>query len=218
MEVLIVSKTHMHTAACVGGLVLQNQRSVRLLNHGGSNQPADSDFEVGDIWDINFVNRNPVHPPHVEDVIITNKTYLREIDDINEFLTENDLVNWNGHIDEVFDGLLHWTNSGSGYIPEHGQLPERSTGFWISNRNLERATFDDKVRYRFPNGRNFRGIAYVGYQDTAEEILAGTILRLSLSRIYQPNNPQITAPPGYYLQLSGWYDIARDHNEDDFPF
>jgi hypothetical protein len=42
MEVIIVSKTHMSNAACVGGLVLSNNRYVRLLNPGNYNQPTDT--------------------------------------------------------------------------------------------------------------------------------------------------------------------------------
>lgn len=227
MEVLIVSKTHMSSMACVGGLVLNTHRFIRLLNHGNYNQPGDTDFNVGDIWDINFVNRVPVHPPHIEDVVITSKNYLRSIESINNYLIENNLVNWNGHINNLFDGLLQWTNSGTGYIPVNGTLPSRSVGFWISDKDLIRVEFDQKVRYRYPNGNNYRNISHVGFQDTIETIPAGTILRVSFSRIFPPDNSTITAPKGYYLQLSGWYEINDENiqydNEyreplDDFPF
>ena len=57
MEVLIVSKTHMTNAVCVGGLVLADNRYVRLLNPGNYNQPTDTDFEVGEVWDLTFTNR-----------------------------------------------------------------------------------------------------------------------------------------------------------------
>ncbi len=46
MDVIIVSKTHMSSAACVGG-VLANGRFVRLLNSEGYNQDSDTDLEVG---------------------------------------------------------------------------------------------------------------------------------------------------------------------------
>lgn len=205
MEVLIVSKTHMSTMACVGGLVLTDNRYIRLMNPGNYNQPGDTKLEVGDIWDITFHNRADLHPPHIEDVIITNKTFLRTQPDIPAFLRVRNTIDWNGHIDNIFGGLLHWTNSGTGYIPEGGQLPTKSVGFWETNRDLTRSIFDSKTRYRFPNGTNYRGFSYVGYQNTIPIIPAGTILRVSFSRIFPPEGSTITAPRGYYLQLSGWY-------------
>lgn len=213
MEVLIVSKTHMSSMACVGGLVLNNHRFIRLLNQGNYNQPGDTNFDIGDLWDINYVNRIPVHPPHIEDVIIISKTYLGKINSINDYLLENNLVNWRGHINNLFDGLLHWTNSGTGYIPVNGRLPSSSVGFWISDKDLIRVEFDQKVRFRYPNGNNYRNISYVGYQETIENIPSGTVLRVSFSRIFPPENSSINAPKGYYLQLSGWYEISDSDNE-----
>lgn len=208
MEVLIVSKTHMSNNACVGGLVLSNNRYIRLLNNGNYNQPTDTDFEVGDIWDLTFTNRIILQPPHIEDVIIFAKTFLRRVDNMPNFIEQRNIIDWNGHMNNVFGGLLHWTNSGSGYIPIGGQMPNKSVGFWIADHDLIRVTFDSKTRFRYPNGNIYRNISYVGYQDTIATIPAGTILRVSLSRIFPPENSTIEAPRGYYLQLSGWYIVG----------
>jgi ATP-dependent DNA helicase RecQ len=206
MEVLIVSKTHMSSAACVGGLVLSNNRYVRLLNAGNYNQPTDTDFEVGDIYDLTFTDRTNIHPPHIEDVIISSKTFVRRVDNMPNFLTQRNIIDWNSHINNLFGGLLSWTNSGTGYIPLVGQMPSKSVGFWIADKDLIRVSFENnKIRYRYSNGTQFRNISYVGYQETLATIPAGTILRVSLSRIFPPENSEITAPRGYYLQLSGWY-------------
>jgi len=223
MEVLIVSKTHMSHNACVGGLVLSNNRNVRLLNYGNYNQPTDTDFEVGDIWDLNFTNRTILQPPHIEDVVISSKTYLRSVDNLSNLIRERNIINWNGHINNVFDGLLQWTNSGSGYIPFDGHIPTKSVGFWVADRELVRVTFDNKTRFRYPNGNNYRNISYVGYQDTIAIIPAETILRVSLSRIFPPENSEIPAPRGFYLQLSGWYvngqiNVGAMPPDDDLPF
>lgn len=229
MEVLIVSKTHMSNAACVGGLVLSNNRYVRLLNPGNYNQPTDTEFEVGDIYDITFTDRTNMHPPHIEDVIIASKTFVRRVENMPNFLTQRNIIDWNGHIDNLFGGLLSWTNSGTGYIPLGGQMPAKSVGFWIADKDLIRVSFENnKVRFRYPNGSNYRNISYVGYQDTLATIPAGTILRVSLSRIFPPENSEITAPRGYYLQLSGWYQGGQQVNQpnrqpivdidDDLPF
>ncbi len=206
MEVLIVAKTHMSNAACVGGLVLSNNRYVRLLNPGNYNQPADTDFEVGDVYDLTFIDRTNIHPPHIEDVIISSKTFLRRVDNMSTLLTQQNVIDWNGHINNLFDSLLSWTNSGTGYIPSGGSMPSKSVGFWVADKDLVRVSFENnKVRFRYPNGTNYRNISYVGYQDTLATIPAGTILRVSLSRIFPPENSEITTPRGYYLQLSGWY-------------
>jgi ATP-dependent DNA helicase RecQ len=229
MEVLIVSKTHMSTAACVGGLVLSNNRYVRLLNPGNYNQPTDTDFEVGDIYELTFTIRANIHPPHIEDVIISSKAFVRRVDNMPNFLTQRNIIDWNGHINNLFGGLLSWTNSGTGYIPLAGQMPTKSVGFWLADKGLIRVSFENnKVRFRYPNGTNYRNISYVGYQDTLATIPAGTILRVSLSRIFPPENSEITAPRGYYLQLSGWYQGGQQANQparqpivdidDDLPF
>ncbi len=229
MEVLIVSKTHMSSAACVGGLVLSNNRYVRLLNPGNYNQPTDTDFEVGDIYELAFTDRTSIHPPHIEDVIISSKTFVRRVDNMPNFLTQRNIIDWNGHINNLFGGLLSWTNSGTGYIPLGGQMPTKSVEFWIADKDLIRVSFENnKVRFRYPNGTNYRNISYVGYQDTLATIPAGTILRVSLSRIFPPENSEITAPRGYYLQLSGWYQGGQQANlqnrqpivdiDDDLPF
>lgn len=205
MEVLIVSKTHMTSAACVGGLVISNNRYVRLLNPGNYNQPSNTDFNIGDVWDIDFANRTPLHSPHIEDVIISGRRYVRYISDIPGFLRQRRIIDWSGSIDNLFDGLLNWTNAGTGFIPEGGRMPSRSVGFWLTDKNLIRVSFENKTRYRYPNGSIYRNISYVGYQDTIETIPSGTIIRVSLSRIFPPQGSTINTPRGYYLQLSGWY-------------
>lgn len=214
MEVLIVSKTHMSIAACVGGLVLSNNRYIRLLNHGNYNQPNDTDFEVGDIYNLTFTDRANLHPPHIEDVIISAKTFVQRVDNMPNFLAQRNVIDWNGHIDNLFGELLSFTNSGTGYIPFNGQMPNKSVGFWIADKDLIRVSFENKVRFRYPNGANFRNISYVGFQETIATIPAGTILRLSLSRIFPPENSEIHAPRGYYLQLSGWYQIGQQINQE----
>lgn len=211
MEVLIVSKTHMSTMVCVGGLLLHNNRYVRLLNPGNYNQPADTKFEVGDVWDLNFTDRPTLLPPHIEDVIITNKTFVCRIEDISAFLKQRNIIDWNGHIDHLYGGLLHWTGSGTGYIARDMQIPTQSVGFWIADHDLVRVIFDTKVKYRYPNGGTYRSVTYVGCQETIATIPAGTILRVSLSRLFPPENSEITVPHGYYLQLSGWYERGEQN-------
>lgn len=205
MEVLIVSKTHMSKTVCVGGLVLSTNRYIRLLNPGNYNQSIDTDFEVGDVYDLIFTDRSNIYLPHVEDVIISSKKFISSMPDLSSLILKRNIIDWNGHIDNLFEGLLNWTESGTGFIPFEEEMPNQSVGFWVVDRDLIRVNFDNKIRFRFPNGRNFRNISYVGYQEAPKIIPAGTILRVSLSRIFPPDGSEYTAPRGYYLQLSGWY-------------
>jgi len=205
MEVLIVAKTHMSNSACVGGLELSTNRYVRLLNQSNLNQPSDTAFEIGQVWDLSFTDRSPIYPPHIEDVIVSTKNYLRTIENLPNLLRERNLIDWNGHIDNIFGGLLHWTNSGTGYIPFGGQMPIKSVGFWLANKDLTRVPFSNKTKFNYRNGSNYRNISYVGYQEIIATIPSGTILRVSLSRIFPLGNSEIKTPRDYYLQLSGWY-------------
>ena len=197
MEVLIVSKTHMTNNACVGGLVLDNNRYIRLLNPGNQNQPTNTDFEIGQVWNIRFITRNPLTPPHVEDIIVLEKRLLKIQTNLSDFITDRLLIDWNEHIENLFDGLLSWTTGGSGYIDSKQNPPVKSVGFWISNKDLRCYTSFDNHRYRYNENRNLK---FVGYQTPIDIIPAGTIIRVSLTRNFQTNGVE-----GCWLQLSGWY-------------
>lgn len=202
MEVLIVSKTRMHNHICVGGILMHNHQYVRLLNPGNENQPIDTKFNIGDIYSMELINRQDIIPPHVEDVIIQSSKFIKKIKNVKNYIIQNQLIDWNGCIDNLYDGLLHWTNSGSGYIPENGPFPNKSVGFWIPNHELTFFLSHFKPRYKINLDSNtIKYITYVGLQDALVTIPPGTLLRVSLSRKFSPN----LAPTGFYLQLSGWY-------------
>ena len=73
MDVIIVSKTHMSNAACVGGLAA-NGKFLRLLDQNGYNQQTDTDFKVRQVWSIEYQERPNPKSPHVEDVLVVTKT------------------------------------------------------------------------------------------------------------------------------------------------
>lgn len=220
MEVLIVSKTHMASAACVGGLVLGTNRYVRLLNAGNQNQPTDTDLAVGDVWEMRYIDRTPVEPPHTEDVIVLARHRVRTVNDMAQYLLDLRVIDWEGPIDEVFDGTARWTNSGTGYIPHGGLLPIKSVGFWIPDRPLVKSAYEGKVKYRYQPFPEVKAISYVGFQEAVAEIPAGTIIRVSLARLWPKEGSDVTAPKGYYIQLSGWYGAneRRDLNAQRGPF
>ncbi len=115
----IVSKTRMRSSECVGG-ILSNGQFVRLLDSNGKNQPIGCDFEIGQIWEIEYQNSANCTPPHVEDILVTSSRFTGRIaakSDVATWIKSNfnDRI-WYGSPDVLFDGLIQWTDSGSGYI------------------------------------------------------------------------------------------------------
>jgi hypothetical protein len=212
MDVVIVSKTHMSNAACVGG-VLENGRFVRLLNEKGYNQNSGTSLNVGDVYSITFNEKSGKKPPHIEDILVLQTQFkyrFSSLDKLAYHLTENlGVLIWRGGLETLFDGNIHWTASGSGYISEHRGIPGHSVGFWISDENLTRKDYQGKVRYNYPKGRgegNWRSIPFVGFQTPVQMIPAGTLLRVSLARWWSPNENE---EKKCFLQLSGWYAVLQ---------
>lgn len=222
MEILITSKTKKGKAACVGGLILSNNRYVRLLNPGNWDQFADTELEIGDIWDINFSERTDVKPPHIEDIIIHNKSFVKKIENISKFILNSGVTIYRGSPNQIFNGKLGWTHSGSGYIDKNN-IPENSVGFWISDKDL--ILDEDKKHYNYlietPFGDTVKRLPYVGFEPKINTIPAGTLMRISLARWWKPEDAEINER--CYLQLSGWYNIQKNENtnneiDDDLPF
>lgn len=204
--VLILSKTQMeNNHVCVGGITLEG-RYVRLLTPNGDNQPMNTDFAIRQLWEIEFNERKNNIPPHIEDIIVLKKTAKDEISKditIRNFIEERNIPIWRGHPDNLFDKLIKWTSSGSGFIDKIGRIPSNSVGFWISDKDLKKIEYQG-IRFRYPNSSDWRSIKYKGLEVPIEIIPAGTLIRVSLARWYSFNEED---KPKCWLQLSGWYDI-----------
>jgi len=220
-KILITSKTRKGKAACVGGLIISNNRFVRLLNPGNWDQYADTDFDIGDIWEINFTSRQDIEPPHIEDIIIHTKKYIGKIDDFVTFILNSGVQIFRGSPNKIFNGLLGWTGSGSGYIENRNNLPTNSVGFWISDKDL---TLDgDEKHYIYPSSNAFsraKRFPYVGFEAKVQIIPKGSLMRISLARWWKPDDSDINER--CYLQLSGWYGLKEpeidEELEDNLPF
>lgn len=193
----------MRNAACIGGLALNTNSSLRLLQANGSNHPDDTDYEMGDIWDLAITPRLNVTPPHTEDVLVRTRRRLGYQNHLAEFLCDR-IIPWQGAPMHLFDGLLQISSGGSGYIARGSGIPEHSTGFWIPDRTLERADYNQKVRYRYPSYEGIRYISYVGYAPPIDRLPAGSLLRVSLARWWCPPD-DLEAEEKCFLQLSGWF-------------
>jgi hypothetical protein len=216
--VLILSKTNMNNGqVCVGGITLQG-RYVRLLDLNGSNQPGDTDLAPKQAWEIEYEERTNNTPPHVEDILIQSrkpKGKLKNNITIKDFIEKRNISIWKGSPDVLFDDLIQWTPNGSGYIDKNGGVPRHSVGFWISDRDLKRKEFKG-IRYQYLSSIGWRSIKFKGFEDTVDTIPAGTLLRVSLARWITFN---VEEEPKCWLQLSGWYDLGKNSNEeDDLPF
>jgi hypothetical protein len=207
MQILITSKTKKGNAACVGGLILANNKLVRLLNPGNWDQYADTDFNIGDIWEIQYTNREDVIPPHIEDIIIHSRHYLRQIDDITNYLLNSGVTIFRGSPIQIFNGRLEWTRNGSGFLENKENLPPNSVGFWISDKEL--TLNNDGKCYNYPKTSVFtqtKRISYVGFAPKTNVIPQGTLMRISLARWWKPEDSEISER--CYLQLSGWYGFS----------
>ena len=213
-RVLIVARTRMGSGGvCVGGFALDSKRSVRLLTRDAKPQPRLTEFQIGQIWKVDFRKVANAEPPHVEDVTVFSKHLLEEVDSMHETLMSL-IQPWTGGPESLFDGMLTIDRTRC-YVSKSGLMPQRSTGYWVLDRPL---IFDkehvDKTKishlYLMEYKENARGstysrmltIPFVGYQKPVDEIPEGTLLRVSLARWWLASN----APEERcYLQLSGWY-------------
>ncbi|MCZ7590539.1 MAG: hypothetical protein M5U27_17125 [Gaiella sp.] len=202
MRVVIVAKTRMREGRmCVGAHDLDDFRSLRLFRHDGRYLNEDANLDVGDVWEMEYVERPGAVAPHLEDVLVQRGGVRRtgREEDLAALVMARDVV-WQT-VDELFDGRLDFTAAGSAYVPEAGPLPGRSTGYWRPTHELTLYQVNEKPRYRWTGGGALRSIRHVGVADPDVAIPAGSLVRLSLSQLFEPPD----GPRGYWLQLSGWY-------------
>lgn len=201
MRTIIVAKTRMRIGVCVGGFTMEDHRCVRLIPQGMHNNPANTSFQIGQYGDIEFEPSEEIALPHTEDVVFTTCNLVGEMDDLRGYLTEHAQI-VEGHPSVLFNGLLRATDNGKGYISHEGGTPDHSVGYWIADQNLTRRVQGTQTLYCYPNAEGVRRLPFVGLEETIQVIEAGTLMRVSLARWWTPDY----APPGCYLQLSGWYE------------
>lgn len=198
-RVVITSKTRMSNGCCVGAYDIDTRQYLRLLQANGFNQPSNCPYEIGQYWDMTYVGRNNVIPPHVEDVLVTLTTDCYVVDNFKDFLLTY-IPYHQGSIESLFDGRIRFTQSGGGYISHENGLPANSVGFWTTPTALQLYENKGKPRYATPFG--FRSMPYVGFEPAIQNIPRGTLVRVSLARWWAPADD---AEQRCYVQLSGWY-------------
>lgn len=206
MEVLILSKTRYGTTQfCVGGICINSKQFVRLLNQGGFYQPADTKFNIGDIWDINFTVNSNRKEPHNEDVTILSYTFVRKIYPLETFIKNMGVPIWKNNVANIFEGKILWQRNGKGYFSKNIiNYPSHSVGFWISDVDLIHQRVGNQDFYIYQNNGVSRQIVYKGNQSVLAVIPKGRLIRLSLAKWWKPEDSDIEER--CWLQLSGWYD------------
>jgi hypothetical protein len=204
-RVLIVAKTRMSSAACVSGLTRDTNRSIRLLGPNRSNQPRNTSFDVGQVWELEFHQSPQITPPHVEDVIVTREDYVGQQANLRTILMQR-VQPWQGEPEHLFDELLVIDNTSS-YISRSTGIPKNSTCYWLPNRPLTLTLRNEKPYYqiKYDIYNNYQGtlsIPYVGFADPIQQIPVKSLVRVSLARWWIPSGVN---EERCYLQLSGWY-------------
>lgn len=216
-KMLIVAKTWMISGICVGGLIASSNRNVRLIpedRQGQRNCSKDTKFEIGQIWDVDFYDSTNIDPPHMEDIIVTNASYIGNVASPQRTLIQR-IHPWKGSVDILFDkNLTISLSSGKCYISRDGPLPTCSTGYWLPDKQLVLQYQVNRKGIRKPyyvttyvykrGGQIYEkdiSIPFVGCSSPASRISPGTLVRVSLARWLLSGNEERC-----YLQISGWYD------------
>lgn len=204
-QVLVISKTHMRSEYCIGG-VFTDGRFVRLLKSDGRNQDDEAFYRIGTWYDIEYREAAHVEPPHVEDILVLSAVPIGAIPraDLPLYLGSKFApVVWQGDASVLFDGLLKRSDSGSAYI-DSDAIPSRSVGFWQPTVNLwmQRSDITGRVKYVYVDGDKKYCISYVGLLSPVLQIPAGTLVRVSLARWWRKDD---SVEKRCYLQISGWY-------------
>ena len=93
-----------------------------------------------------------------------------------------------GTIDELFEGKIRFTNSGSGYVSASHGIPDAATGFWIPSSDLHLETTPRGALYG-PK-QDYRHLKYVGFAEPTKSIVAGEFVRVSLAKWWKPSQAE----------------------------
>lgn len=211
-QVIIVSRTRMAGGlVCVGGVDVDNRRSVRLLDTRGHHETADScPYTIWDIWDIDYYLNQRRPNPHTEDVNVTRRIRIDRVDVPNmsvnrfaELMLNSNIPIFRGSLFSVFNGKLRRTDMDKLYISKE-DVPTYSTCFWINDKQLLGYKNNrGRWQYRYIDMSNRYGytISYVGSAEPLDTIEAGSLIRLSLAHWWKPEDSN--DEERCYLQLSG---------------
>ena len=221
-QVIIVSRTRMADGfVCVGGVDVDNRRSVRLLDARGHHETAETcPYTIWDIWDIDYYPNQRRPNPHTEDVNVTRRMKIDRVDAPNmsvnrfaEVMLNSNIPIFRGSLFSVFDSKLRHTDNDKLYISKE-DVPTYSTCFWINDKRLLGYKNDrGRWQYRYTDMSNQYGytISYVGSAEPLDTIESGSLVRLSLAHWWKPEDSD--DEERCYLQLSGCLIEGKNEGE-----
>lgn len=226
-DVVILARTQMNgNRVCVGGYSLRESRYVRLLvrenivqpvsfgrhrvipnsqNNHLKNMKETEPYHIGEIYTVEYENRDDIILPHCEDVIVLNSDLKYRPNDYEFLKFLPKIALFDLHIKNLFNGLLRWQNE-SGFLAEQSNLPNSSVMVVRLNHDLYLSKRDNDYYYYIDNNlRETFKVKYVGVYDKSHirKIPAGTFLRFSLARWWDGNGQ--FSEKRAYLQLSAIY-------------
>lgn len=223
-KVLVLARTLMkNNRVCIGGVLLSNNRYIRLLDLEEKNVMKSEPYQIGEIYDIHYFFRQNIIPPHIEDVIISYRKFFRKMLPAEFFAKINTLNLRLGCIKNLFEQCLNW-NERKGFltrqnIPKNGSVLITSLDYNLikfENNKYLSAKIDNLWHY----------IPYVGEYLIQDSFIIpkGTLIRFSIARWWTGHNH--TDSNGFvqeraYLQISGFYNndtytVPRDFDLIDF--
>ncbi|MCS6845670.1 MAG: DNA helicase RecQ [Caldilineales bacterium] len=203
-KVLIVAKTRQGNGACIGGITLDQGRSVRLIPvYGEVHEGLNLEYQVGEVWEVEGEPAAAVQPPHVENFLVRRHRRLGPMSAPQQFI-ERHMPPRVGGPEVLYEGLLQWTAGGRLYVAQHTGVPPYSTTFWRPDQPLQRVETENRLRYRYPTPDGGRTLVFVGFQEPIETVPAGALVRVSLAHWWRPDDrPDVE--PRCYVQLSGYF-------------
>ena len=183
---------------CVGAIELDTGRSLRLKRPDGTNAFEAHPIRPGTIWDLSYQSAASVTPPHIEDVIVSGGHWLEDVVDMKTAILDR-WQPWDGDLDEIFDGQLEVTEGGSAFLRAAPNLPQYSTGFWLSTRQ---ATIDAWGRYWFEGGLRIKRVKYKGVTQASPDHPRWSldpVLPRSLGRVPARGRRGTLLPPTFGL-------------------
>lgn len=207
---VIVAKTRMGKNLCIGAVKVNQKegtgRCLRLLPARGTKYRSWPEFapRIGDVVRGRLSPWHQANPPHTEDHVLADGWEVAgKMKSARHFVAKFCEV-WRGGREKLFGGTLSWSGAGGGRVPKGTRLPDASVGFWELPAKATKELHNEKPKYRVGLDAHEVLLPFVGddRDQLPEALPTGTIVRLSLSRWWQP--------PGHdedacWLQLSGFY-------------
>lgn len=207
-EVVIIALTNMRNGnLCVGAVELNSLQMLRLspsynpeTKQAHYRQP--SQFALGQVWDITYVPRWNLLPPHMEDVNVLQSHLQGTMTDLGCWVrkhAERIRVHTGGPSD-LLDGILkfsplsHGQYARSAYLSRNAdRYGTQSLCLWIPDQTLiyEKHDRGGMPEHRFSYiathpGHSSVRLKYSGIEASPLSISANTLLSVSLARWWSP--------------------------------